>query len=663
MSKNITMRKINKLLIANRGEIAIRIMRTCKEMGISTVAVFSDADENALFVQKADEAVRIGGKQPNESYLLADKIIEAALATGADAIHPGYGFLSERASFAQAVNDAGLIWVGPHPEAIIQMGSKIGAKNIMQQYDVPTIPGYQGEDQSHATIRAKAIEIGFPVLLKASAGGGGKGMRIVRSEAELDKSIEAAKSEALNGFGDDTLLIEKYFDSARHIEFQIFGDKHGNAVHLFERECSIQRRYQKIIEESPSPIMTPELRERMGAAAIQAAKAIGYDNAGTVEFIVAPDNSFYFLEVNTRLQVEHPVTEMVTGLDLVRLQIETAAGKAFDFQQSDLSISGHSIEARIYAEDPANNFLPVSGKISQWSHSNLPGVRFDSAIDGSGHVDIYYDPMIAKVITHGKNRAEAIRKMDQALSDLMIAGITTNQSFLRSILAHDTFQQGQFDTHFLDKVFQYEGEQISQSTLDIAVVALQVYKTHQRSTNRTLAPEVPALFRNNFFQPQKDKYAFKGFEFEVQYRSVGQALEISFADKTFSGQLIQTIQDLYIIEVNGIRRAFRFAELEHEVMIHNAVLGSVIYKVVPRFSLPQDEVVKGGYAAPMPGEITKVLVAAGQEVKSGEALVVMISMKMETTIEATDDGIVEEVFVEPKQFVEAGTLMLKMKEE
>ncbi|MCO5249379.1 MAG: acetyl-CoA carboxylase biotin carboxylase subunit [Chitinophagales bacterium] len=656
------MKQINRLLIANRGEIAIRIMRTCREMGISTVAVFSEADKDALFVQKADEAVYIGGKQPNESYLLTDKILEAAKKTGANAIHPGYGFLSENTAFAQAVVDAGLIWVGPHPEAIHKMGSKIIAKEIMSKNGVPVIPGYQGEDQSEATIRQKAIEIGFPVLLKASAGGGGKGMRIVREEKELDKAISAAKSEALNAFGDDTLLIEKYFDSSRHIEFQIFGDKHGNAVHIFERECSIQRRYQKIVEESPSPIMTDDLRQKMGDAAVSACKAIAYDNAGTVEFIVAPDNSFYFLEVNTRLQVEHPVTEMVSGLDLVRLQIETAAGLPFSFTQADLQQSGHAIEVRIYAEDPANNFLPVSGDISRWSYSEIPGVRYDSSIEKSGKVDIYYDPMIAKVITHGKNRAEAIRKMQTALSDLMIAGITTNKSFLKSILENEQFQSGNFDTGFLDKVFKYQGEQIPQESLDIAVAALQVYRTQQRANDRSLAPKVPALWRNNFFQAQKEKYAYQGYEFEVEYQNQGEQLSITFAEKTFEAQYISETNQAHIIEVNGVRRAFKFAQTDQNYLIHSPTLGDITFKAVPRFSPPEDESTKGGYTAPMPGEITQVLVEAGQTVKSGEPLLTMISMKMETTIEAAEDGTIEEVFVEPKQFVEADTPMLKFKE-
>lgn len=655
------MKNINKILIANRGEIALRIMRTCQEMGIATVAVFSDADEDAFFVQQADEAVRIGGKQPNESYLLADKIIAAAKNTKADAIHPGYGFLSERADFAQAVIDSGLVWIGPHPHAIEIMGSKIEAKKIMQAHGVPVIPGYQGEDQSIEVIQQKALEIGFPVLLKASAGGGGKGMRIVRSEKELKTSIEAAKSESLNAFGDDTLLIEKYFDSSRHIEFQIFGDQHGHAVHMFERECSIQRRYQKIIEESPSPIMTPELRKEMGTAAVLAAQAINYDNAGTVEFIVAPDLSFYFLEVNTRLQVEHPVTEMVTKLDLVRLQIETAAGQAFKFAQNDLVQNGHAIEARIYAEDPANNFLPVSGEITEWSTTPIQGVRYDSAIDSSGFVDIYYDPMIAKVITHGQDRTEAIRKMQAALSGLMIAGITTNQAFLKTIIKNDQFQKGDFYTHFLDQQLKYEGEQPPQETLDIAVVALQVFRTRLRAQERTLATHVPPLWRNNFFQAQKEKYAYQGYEFEVEYYQKGDQLNVSFADKTFTAQHISVSKGFQIIEINGVQRKFKFAQTQQDYLIHSPSLEDIIYTAVPRFTLPQDEVIKGRYTAPMPGEITKVFIQAGQSVQSGEPLVAMMSMKMETTIEAVDDGVVEEIFVATKQFVEAGTLMLKFK--
>ncbi|MDB5227032.1 MAG: Acetyl-CoA carboxylase biotin carboxylase subunit, partial [Bacteroidota bacterium] len=499
--------KITKLLVANRGEIAIRIFKTCREMGIATVAVFSDADENSLFVKMADESVRIGGKQPNESYLVIDKIIDAAKKTGANAIHPGYGFLSEKVEFAKRVIAEGLIWVGPHPEAIEVMGSKINAKKIMQSHNVPVIRGYQGDDQSEKTIKTKAIEIGFPVLLKASAGGGGKGMRIVRKESELDKAISGAKNEALNGFGDDTLLIEKYFDTSRHIEFQIFGDKHGNALHFFERECSIQRRYQKVIEESPSPFITEETRKKMGDAAIAACKAIQYDNAGTVEFIVAPDQSFYFLEVNTRLQVEHPVTEEVTGLDLVRLQIEVAEGKEIGLKQEDIQQNGHAIEVRLYAEDPANNFLPVSGKILDWITPDIPVLRYDTGIESGSEISTFYDPMIAKIIAKGKNRNESISKMTLALQELVLTGFTTNKNFLTAILQNKDFQKGDFDTHFLDNKFKYEGEKYPQETLDILTAALQHYRFLQREGERTTAKAVPSGWRNNFYKSQQEKYS------------------------------------------------------------------------------------------------------------------------------------------------------------
>jgi acetyl-CoA carboxylase biotin carboxylase subunit len=657
-------KKITKLLVANRGEIAIRIFRTCKEMGIATVAVFSDADENSLFVKIADEAVRIGGKQPSESYLLIDKIIDAAKSTGADAIHPGYGFLSEKEHFAQRCMDEGIIWVGPHPEAIRVMGSKIGAKEIMQRHGVPTIPGYQGDDQSESTIKAKAIEIGFPVLLKASAGGGGKGMRIVRQESELDKAINEAKSEALNGFGDDTLLIEKYFDTSRHVEFQIFGDKHGNALHLFERECSIQRRYQKVVEESPSPFITEETRKKMGDAAVAACKAIQYDNAGTVEFIVAPDQSFYFLEVNTRLQVEHPVTEEVTGLDLVRLQIEVAEGNPIPFKQEEIKQNGHAIEVRVYAEDAGNNFLPVSGKILDWIPANIAGLRYDTGIDSGSEISTFYDPMIAKIIAKGKNRNEAIAKMTLALQELVLTGFTTNKNFLTAILQHKDFQKGDFDTHFLDKKFKYEGEKYAQETLDILTCALIHYRFLQRNLQRTLATGVPAGWRNNFYTPQQEKYSYHGYEFPIAYKSSGNTLEIEFAEKQFVSKTVSTnVSSPLIFEIDGIRRKFYVSKNGHQYFIQSPQLGQIALNNVERFPLPQSEAVKGGYIAPMPGEIITVLVNVGDAVKSGDALLKMISMKMENTIEAHSDGEVDEVYVSDKQFVEAGTLLLKMKED
>jgi acetyl-CoA carboxylase biotin carboxylase subunit len=660
---NMTTQKITKLLVANRGEIAIRIFKTCRMMGISTVAVFSDADEHAMFVKFADEAVRIGGKQPAESYLLVDKIIAAAKQTGANAIHPGYGFLSEKEHFAQRCIDEGIVWVGPNPNAIEKMGSKIGAKNIMQANNVPTIPGYQGEDQSEATIKQKAIEIGFPVLLKASAGGGGKGMRIVRKESELDKAINEAKSEAKSGFGDDTLLIEKYFDTSRHVEFQIFGDKHGNALHLFERECSIQRRYQKVVEESPSPFITEATRQKMGEAAILACKAINYDNAGTVEFIVAPDQSFYFLEVNTRLQVEHPVTEEVIGLDLVRLQIEVAEGNAIPFKQDDIKQNGHAIEVRLYAEDPANNFLPVSGTIVDWKPANIDGIRYDAGIESGSEISTFYDPMIAKIIAKGKNRAEAIAKLNLALKETVCTGFTTNKNFLSAILENSDFQNGNFDTHFLDNIFQYKGEQYTQGVLDNLTCAVQHIRFLNRLEERKVAQGVPAGWRNNFYQAQQEKYAYQGFEFLVEYINKVDCLEISFADKKFSSKFIhKNNSNEVVLEIDGIRRKYNYSIVDNKYYISSATLGQIVLATVDRFPSIEADVVKGGYVAPMPGEVTTVLVKVGDQVKAGDALLKMISMKMENTIEAHTDSEVEEVYVVDKQFVEAGTLLFKMKE-
>jgi acetyl-CoA carboxylase biotin carboxylase subunit len=662
MSQISNQNKITKLLVANRGEIAIRIFKTCREMGIATVAIFSDADENSLFVKKADEAVRIGGKQPNESYLLIDKIIDAAKKTGANAIHPGYGFLSERVEFAQRCIDENIIWVGPHPEAIGVMGSKIGAKKIMQSHQVPTIPGYQGDDQSESTIKSKAIEIGFPVLLKASAGGGGKGMRIVRHESELDKAINEAKSEARNAFGDDVLLIEKYFDTSRHIEFQIFGDKHGNALHLFERECSIQRRYQKVVEESPSPFISEETRKKMGDAAVAACKAIAYDNAGTVEFIVAPDQSFYFLEVNTRLQVEHPITEEVTGIDLVRLQIEVAEGKAIPFKQEEVKQQGHAIEVRLYAEDPANNFLPVSGTIVSWIPSDMAGLRYDTGIESGSEISTFYDPMIAKIIARGKNRSEAIARLSLALEETVISGFTNNKTFLSAILANQDFQNGDFDTHFLDNKFNYTGENYAQESLDILTVALQHYRFLNREKNRTIASGVPSGWRNNFYKPQQEKYSFKGFEFTVEYTFSNNSLQLFFADKSFVSTYVNCNNNYFVLEINNIRRKFYISNKGNQYFIQSPSLGQIVLNSIERFPSPSEETVKGGYIAPMPGEILTVAVKIGDKVKAGDPLLKMISMKMENTIEAHTDGEVEEIYITEKQFVESGTLLVKMKE-
>lgn len=446
---------INKILIANRGEIAIRIMRACKELGIQTVAVYSDADRNALHVQHADEAIHIGAASPKESYLNADVLIRAALDSKADAIHPGYGFLSENASFAAAVESAGLIFIGPSADSIRAMGDKAESKMRMKDAGVPTVPGREDIGDGKEFERA-ANEIGYPVLVKASAGGGGKGMRIVWDAKDLPDEVEAAKREALHAFGDDRLLIEKYVANAHHVEVQVFGDKHGNIVHLFERECSVQRRHQKIIEETPSPLLTPELRAEMGKAAVAAAKAVNYYNAGTIEFIVDPDAStFYFLEMNTRLQVEHPVTELVTGLDLVHLQIHVANGEPLPFQQSHLTQRGHAIECRIYAEDPANGFLPSTGKLLQFIEPRGPGIRVDSGFATGSEVTHFYDPLLAKLIVHAEDHPSAIQRMRAALKEFVVHGVVTNIDFLQSVLSHPDFENGQVTTRWVETSFNW----------------------------------------------------------------------------------------------------------------------------------------------------------------------------------------------------------------
>lgn len=461
-----------KVLIANRGEIAIRVMRACRELGVKTVAVYSEADKNAQHVQFADEAVFIGNAAPKESYLNVDVLIRAALDSQVDAIHPGYGFLSENASFAAAVESAGLTFIGPSADSIRAMGDKAESKLLMKKAGVSTVPGYEGLE-SFEQFKKAAKEIGYPVLVKAAAGGGGRGMRAVNEESELKESVELAKREAQNAFGDDRLLIEKYLSEAHHVEIQVFGDKHGNLVHLFERECSVQRRHQKIVEESPSPLLTPELREKMGQAAVDAARAVGYYNAGTVEFILDPNSSsFYFLEMNTRLQVEHPVTELVTGLDLVHWQIRVAAGEKFPFAQSGLHQHGHAIECRVYAEDPANGFLPSTGRLLQFIPPQGPGIRVDSGFSTGDEVAHFYDPLLAKLIVHAGSRQDAIRRMQNALSDFIVHGVVTNIDFIRAVLETDDFEQGRVSTNWVEGKFgQWTPSQPGTNALIAAALA------------------------------------------------------------------------------------------------------------------------------------------------------------------------------------------------
>lgn len=441
---------LKKCLIANRGEIAVRIVRACRDMGISTVAVYSDPDVDARHVRMADEAVGIGGPAPSTSYLDAEKLLAAALRTGADSVHPGYGFLSENADFAQAVIDSGLVWVGPHPDAIRKMGVKTAARAIMERAGVPLVPGFQVTEASDAEFTREAARIGYPVMVKAAGGGGGKGIRVVRSAEELVPALVSARREAQKSFNDPRVFLERYIDSGRHIEVQILADQHGHKVHLFERECSAQRRHQKVIEESPSPLLTADQRLAIGRAGVAAAEAVGYVNAGTVEFIATPQGEFFFLEMNTRLQVEHPVTELVTGQDLVQLQLRIAQGESLPFTQNDLTQRGHAVECRVYAEDPSNNFLPATGPVLKFVPPDGPGIRVDSGIQTGDSVTIHYDPMIAKIITSGSTREGAVSKMIGALRQTVVLGVSTNIPFLLNLLQHPAFTEGKVDTTFID---------------------------------------------------------------------------------------------------------------------------------------------------------------------------------------------------------------------
>lgn len=657
------MRPINTILIANRGEIASRVIRTCRKMGIKSVAVFSEADRNAPFVAQADVAVFIGESSPAKSYLDQNKIIQTTKKTGADAVHPGYGFLSENVGFAEKCAEEGIIFIGPHPAAIAAMGSKSEAKTLMQKHNVPIVPGYQGKDQSLERLTKAAVEIGFPVLLKATAGGGGKGMRIVRQAVDIEGAIDAAKREAKNAFGDDELIVEKYVASGRHIEFQIFGDQHGNAIHLLERECTIQRRYQKVIEESPSPIMGEDLRKRMGEAAVKAAKALAYDNAGTVEFIYDDaSGDFYFLEVNTRLQVEHPVTEEITGLDLVQMQIESAQGLPLSIRQEEVKGRGYAIEVRLYAEDASNDFLPVTGTIQRFEAPKVEGLRIETAIEDGSEISIFYDPMIAKLIVWGNSRAAAHRKMQYVLRNLVCMGMTTNQDFLLQLLQNSDFQVGKYDTHFIqNKIDLSATTSKNTNNVDFAAMVACVSAWLQREKSRTLLRSVPSGWRNNFNDFQQETYLVGEEELKVKYRYQKDAFQFFVGENTYSLQLIEGNENGLRLEIDGLQYAFSVVQNGNDFFVHNEQIGNVHLVEKERFPAKEVEKVKGGYEAPMPSQIVKVLVMEGQSVKSGEGLVVLSSMKMENTIEAVENGVVEEVYVEEGVSVEAGFLLLKLR--
>ncbi len=490
---------MEKILIANRGEIALRIMRSAREMGIKTVAVFSEADRNALHVRYADEAVCIGPAPSSQSYLSGEKIIAACIKTGAQGIHPGYGFLSENAAFARMIKEAGLILIGPSPEAMEIMGNKLSAKAAAMKYNIPMVPGTEEAVTDIQIAQKRAQEIGFPILIKAAAGGGGKGMRIVEKPADFVEQMDLAVSEATSAFGDGSVFIERYVSSPRHIEIQVLGDNHGNIVHLFERDCSVQRRHQKVVEEAPSSILSEELRQKMGESAVNAARSCNYTGAGTVEFILDENLDYFFLEMNTRLQVEHPVTEMITGIDLVKEQIKIARGEKLSFKQEDLKIRGHAIEVRVYAEDPVNNFLPDIGKLQTYITPKGPGVRVDDGFEQGMEIPIYYDPMIAKLVTYGKDRTEAIVRMIRAIDEYRITGIQTTLAFGKFVMQHEAFISGKFDTHFVGKYFlpEYLSTENEEEAMIAALIGAEfMTQKNSTSTNTDQTPITSSWHKN-----------------------------------------------------------------------------------------------------------------------------------------------------------------------
>lgn len=654
-------KSINSILIANRGEIASRIIRTCKLMGIRSIAVFSEADKNSPYVDEADTAIHIGNSSPSQSYLDQSKIIAVAKKTQADAIHPGYGFLSENAVFAKSCEENGIIFIGPNSDAILAMGSKASAKILMKANDIPTIPGYEGEDQSLENLKAEAESIGFPLLIKASAGGGGRGMRIVHNISQLSSAIESAKREASNAFGDDKLILEKYINKGRHIEFQIFGDKLGNYIHLLERECSIQRRYQKIAEESPSPIMSSELRQQMGEAALKAARALKYDNAGTVEFIYdSVTQDFYFLEVNTRLQVEHPVTEMVTGLDLVKMQIESAEGQPLSIGQEDVRGCGYALELRLYAEDANKQFMPVTGKVLKWKVPSIEGLRVESAVQSGSEISIYYDPMIAKLIVHDRDRRSAIRKMKYALQHLICLGTTTNQGFLLWLMNQTDFITGVYDIHYLTERWPDKNHQTTED-VHVFLIANSLINWNKREQQRSILSNLPSGWRNNFYAYQQEKTEHKDNEYLVEYKANESGFEYIIEGQKYRVENISFSDDSLAFETDKVRHSLTFCEENSFSHFHHVEMGTLSIKQVPRFQLKQDAKQDGGYESPMPSQVLKVLVKKDQQVEKGESLIILSSMKMENIITAHSDGIIEDIFVDENSNIPSGQVLLTIK--
>ncbi|HKO69759.1 MAG TPA: acetyl-CoA carboxylase biotin carboxylase subunit [Bradyrhizobium sp.] len=654
MSGRRTRTLFHKILIANRGEIARRIARTARRLGYGVVAVYSDADAGALHVREADQAVRIGEAPPSQSYLNAEAIIDAAKSSGADAVHPGYGFLAENEGFAQACLDAGLIFIGPSPKAIAAMGNKARAKEIMLAAGVPCVPGYQGSDQSESTMLAEANRIGFPVMIKAAAGGGGRGMRLVTDATAFAGSLRSARSEAQSAFGDPAMILERAIINPRHIEIQVFGDCFGHAVHLGERDCSVQRRHQKLIEEAPSPAVSPELRARMGAVAVSALKALGYEGAGTLEFLLDTDGEFYFMEMNTRLQVEHPVTEAITGLDLVELQLRVAHGEPLGLQQDDIRLSGHAIEVRLCAEDAARDFMPQSGKIELWQSPD--GVRVEHALESGVEISPFYDSMIAKIIASGATREQARSRLICALEQTAAFGLTTNQAFLMSCLRHPAFASGDATTAFVEKYRETLPGPRKPTPSEVALAALLLYVTNPYRPpwrgGRTLAATFP--------MPSRIELDGHIHDLEIlRERDGGYVASLAGSDHGF--EIDEVDRDSIRFRVNGVTQSAKFLrDRDRLFILHRGVTLSVHDLTLAGPGVATATGSDGKVRAAMTGRVVAILVKPGEIVSAGQAVMMLEAMKMEHVHTAPIAGIVSAIDVSEGEQVTIGKIAVEI---
>ena len=658
----------SKILIANRGEIACRVIKTCKRIGIRTVAVYSEADAHAQHVMQADEAYLIGGPRPVDSYLKGDVILDIAKRSCAEAIHPGYGFLSENAGFAAACEKAGIVFIGPTPAAMEQMGSKSHAKALMQAANVPVVPGYHGDNQDSAFLANESKKIGYPQLIKAVAGGGGKGMRLVEKPEEFTAQLDAARREAINAFGNDDVLIERYVQGPHHIEFQVFGDTHGNVVHLFERECSIQRRHQKILEETPSPFLDSVddgMREKMGAAAVAAARAINYRGAGTIEFIVGEDRQFFFMEMNTRLQVEHPITEMITGEDLVEWQLRVASGEPLPLRQTEIITRGHAIEVRICAENPVNDFLPETGRMHVFATPKIESdddVRLDTGVVSGDEISVYYDPMIAKLITWGGDRAEATRRMQRAIAETEVLGVKTNLGFLQQLVKHPAFLAGKTDTAFIPThraTLMPDESHIP----DRALIAASLHLLASEGDGKDVWDRKDGWWLNRGAHRAMEFHTAHDEEIVTVYiETVGTTRHIRINDRTHAVTATSHKRETVSFAANGHAETARVLTHGNTITILFADTRHTLRLVDPFLFEGDADSNDGRLTAMMPGRVVKVMARAGDSVKKGQALIIMEAMKMEHTIVSPRDGVVERVAFKENDLVAADAVLFAFAE-